>query len=332
MSLKCLEPVRIRHGDDYIYVPCGHCESCCYNKQSDWSTRLEFESKSYPKKSVLFVGLSYNDEHLPEYGSLCKRDIQLFMKRLRKHIFPRKCRFFAAGEYGEQKDRPHYHFILFGVTRADLKLYCDFYSKKVKGTVAFSRLWHDPKDNTPIGRITVQDIHPAHFGYVSKYVTKKYHGSDAQAYEEFFGVIPEFVQMSRNPGIGREECEVRIERLRRDGAIWIKPGKFKPLPRYFVNIVFPDQNDLDYLEWKQKRIDWALEAERRWMDEHPGLTHEQARELQRLQILRRLETMKRSKGYQNAISKETIFKKELERRAFERFNALFEGKTRKTDS
>lgn len=322
MSLKCLEPVRIRHGDEYIYVPCGHCESCAYNRQSDWATRLEFEAKSYPKQSILFVGLSYNDEHLPEYGSLSKRDIQLFMKRLRKHIAPRKVRFFAAGEYGEEKHRPHYHFILFGVTRLDLKLFCDFYSPKLKGTVAWSKLWSD-KDGNPIGRVTIQDIKPVHFGYVSKYVTKKYHGTRAQDYEDYFGVVPEFTQMSRNPGIGREECEARIERLRRDGAIWLKPGKFKPLPRYFINIIFPDPDDLDYKEWKQRRIDFASEAERRWNDDHPGLTREQARDLQKLQILRQLETMKRKKGYVKK-SFEDVFKESLERSKFKSFVSFFD--------
>ena len=85
--MECLEPVRIRYGEDYNSVPCGHCKACAMNKQSDWATRLEFESKSYPKQSVLFVGLSYNDEHLPEYGSLCKRDLQLFMNSYATNSF-----------------------------------------------------------------------------------------------------------------------------------------------------------------------------------------------------------------------------------------------------
>lgn len=296
MSLKCLEPVRIRHGEDFIYVPCGHCEACAYNKQADWATRLEFEAKSYPKQSVLFVGLSYNDEHLPENGTLVKRDVQLFMKRLRKHIYPRKCRFFLAGEYGEEKGRAHYHVILFGVTRQDLKLYADFYSRKIRGTVAFSRLWHD-KTNAPIGRVTIQDINPVHYAYVAKYATKKYHGQDAKDWEDFTGTIPEFVQMSRNPGIGREECLARIERLKRDGAIWIKPGVYKPLPRYFVNLIYPDKEDLDYREWRDRRVAYALDAAAEFARKHPGLTPEESRNLQRLQTLRKLETMKRRKGY-----------------------------------
>lgn len=324
MSIQCLEPVTIRNGDEYIKVPCGHCKACAYNKQSDWATRLSFEAKSYPKQSVLFLGLSYNDEHLPENGSLVKRDVQLFMKRLRKWIYPRKCRFFLAGEYGELRGRPHYHVILFGVTRADLKLYCDFYSRKLKGTVAFSRLWHD-KTNAPIGRVTVQDILPVHFSYVAKYASKKYHGQLAQHFEDYFGQIPEFVQMSRNPGIGREECVRRIERLRRDGAIWLKPKIFKPLPRYFVSIVFPDKDSLDYKEWHEKRVWFAQDKEREWNAKHPGLTAEEARALKKLQIERQLETMFRRKGKHVKRDFKDILAESLEASAFERFQEVFNG-------
>ncbi|WGL31493.1 replication initiator protein [Dipodfec virus UOA04_Rod_1143] len=323
MSLSCLDPVRIRHGEDYIYVPCGHCRACSYNKQADWATRLSFEAKSYPKQSVLFLGLSYNDEHLPENQSLYKRDVQLFFKRLRKFIAPRKCRFFMAGEYGEKHNRPHYHVILFGVTRADLKLFSDFYSCKLKGTVAFSRLWCD-REGSPIGRVTIQDINPVHFAYVAKYSTKKYHGQLGEAYEDYFGRIPEFIQMSRRPGIGRESCEERADRLRRDGAIWIKPGVYKALPRYFINILFPDKDDLGYKEWHEKRVQYALDRDLEWSKKNAHLDPFEARELKKLQILRKIESMERKKyGYVKK-SFEDILAECLERSAFERFKSVFE--------
>lgn len=329
MSFSCLEPVRVRHGDDYVYVPCGHCKACCYNKQSDWSTRLSFESKSYPKGSVLFVGLSYNQDHLPEYTSLCKRDLQLFMKRLRKFISPRKCRFFACGEYGEEFGRPHYHIILFGVTRLDLKLYSDFYSRKLRGTVAFSKLWSDQKGN-PIGRVTIQDIHPIHFSYVAKYAGKKFLGKSAQDFEDFFGVIPEFIQMSRNPGIGREECERRIERLRRDGAIWIKPGVYRGLPKYFVNLVFPNKESLDYRDWCDRRLQFRQDKQAEFDRLHPNLTNDEARALMALQTLRRIETMERKKGHVKR-SFYDILAESLERSAFARYEAFFAEKIKQTD-
>lgn len=322
--MECLEPIRIRYGEDYIYVPCGHCKACALNKQSDWATRLEFESKSYPKQSVLFVGLSYNDEHLPEYGSLCKRDLQLFMKRLRKWISPRKCRFFAAGEYGDQHMRPHFHVILFGVTMDDLKTYQAFWSNKVKGFVSFSDLWS--VNGKPIGRITIQRIRTIHFAYVAKYATKRLTGDLAKSFEDYSGLIPEFVQMSRNPGIGREECMRRIERLKRDGAIWIKPGVYKRLPRYFVDIVFSDKDGVDYLDWRSARLAFALEAARKWNEEHPGLTYEEARKLKRQQTEQKIKNIERRNNRHVQATFYDIFKKSLERCVFESFNSFFERK------
>lgn len=46
-----------------------------------------------------FVTLTYDEEHLPPDGSLRKRDLQLYLKRLRRRL---PFRFFAAGEYGER--------------------------------------------------------------------------------------------------------------------------------------------------------------------------------------------------------------------------------------
>lgn len=50
------------------------------------------------------------------YALLYYRDIQLFLKRLRKHIFKyygEKIRFYIIGEYGTKSLRPHWHILLF---------------------------------------------------------------------------------------------------------------------------------------------------------------------------------------------------------------------------
>lgn len=43
---------------------------------------------------------------------LCKKDVQLFIKRLRKRIINEKVRYFLCGEYGPLHYRPHYHMLL----------------------------------------------------------------------------------------------------------------------------------------------------------------------------------------------------------------------------
>lgn len=52
----------------------------------------------------------------PEKSTLVKRDVRLFLDRLRKAVLPLKIRYFAVGEYGEENWRPHYHLAIFGLS------------------------------------------------------------------------------------------------------------------------------------------------------------------------------------------------------------------------
>lgn len=111
--MKCPYPLTIKHEllGGYIEVPCGKCLICQRNLIADWAFRLRYEAED--SKSVYFVRLSYDNEHIPlneGYQTLDKRDLQKFFKRLRKKI---KFRYFAVGEYGGQTIRPHYHILFF---------------------------------------------------------------------------------------------------------------------------------------------------------------------------------------------------------------------------
>lgn len=124
--MDCPYPVYIKTADclketgypyTHMAVPCGKCYVCKSNKRREWFTRLYFEQKRVP--SSVFVTLTYDDEHLPvKSGRPCvvKRDIQLFLKRLRK-----KCsfRYFIVSEYGPTTLRPHYHGLFFGLSVMD---------------------------------------------------------------------------------------------------------------------------------------------------------------------------------------------------------------------
>lgn len=137
-------------------IPCGQCIACRINYSQQWAERCYVESLNHEKNC--FLTLTYDDEHLPfsEFGypTLVKRDIQLFMKRLRKAI-DCKISFYCSGEYGDTTFRPHYHLLLFGYEPDDLVLfkwnrtnkevYPLFNSKKIdelwgKGFVTISKL------------------------------------------------------------------------------------------------------------------------------------------------------------------------------------------------
>ena len=79
-------------------LPCGHCLGCREDQSREWANRLLMES--YYHDTAYFCTFTYDDDHLPivesldeetgEYfihSTLCKRDIQLFIKRLRR-AFP----------------------------------------------------------------------------------------------------------------------------------------------------------------------------------------------------------------------------------------------------
>ena len=138
--MQCFHPVVVRlkikeqHGMFFdrevkgqpLQVPCGHCLACRKNLADNWVIRLFFELLDYNYKAC-FLTLTYNDAHLPVDRSVHKRDVQLFLKRLRKYFDkyepdrPR-LKYFCAAEYGELNMRPHYHMVLFGVDMHDRKV------------------------------------------------------------------------------------------------------------------------------------------------------------------------------------------------------------------
>lgn len=75
-----------RPGEKPGKVRCGKCPSCVLEKASDWACRLSHELVT--SSSAAFVTLTYDKEHLPEDGSLVKKDVSDFMKRLRESVGP----------------------------------------------------------------------------------------------------------------------------------------------------------------------------------------------------------------------------------------------------
>lgn len=114
--MQCAHPVWIKTREGLRKeVACGNCVQCRIARSREWAVRCLNESLYWAHSS--FVTLTYNDDNLPDNGSLCKDDLQKFVKRLRKSLSSdgRKIKYFASGEYGEKTHRPHYHLIVFGM-------------------------------------------------------------------------------------------------------------------------------------------------------------------------------------------------------------------------
>lgn len=180
---------------------CGQCLFCRINRRRLWAHRIMLEAVVHPSAS--FVTLTYNDEKLPDGGSLEASHLSAFMKRLRKNTYPHKCRFFGVGEYGDFSERPHYHLALFGFDRTHQS--------------ELERAWTDPEDKGPFGFVDVQDLTFDSANYIAGYVTKKLTDKDDPRLQ---GREPEFARMSRRPGIGALSILQISEAIRSHPAGW----------------------------------------------------------------------------------------------------------------
>lgn len=179
-------------GDNNLSLPCGRCMGCRLEKSRQWAVRCVHEAKCF--EDNCFVTLTFSPEYLPSDGSLNRKHVQDFLKRLRRKFEDQKIRVFYCGEYGDQLGRPHYHLCLFNFDfkdRVKWKKIGDYwyYTSKV-----LQDLW-------PFGHSTVCDFSFETAAYVARYCTKKVNGSQAE--EHYQGRVPEFAGMSLKPGIGK---------------------------------------------------------------------------------------------------------------------------------
>lgn len=228
-----------------LILPCGQCIGCLLHRSKQWAIRCVHEAQLHDENC--FLTLTYDDLNLPSDGSLHKEHFQKFMKRLRKALFPRKIRFFACGEYGSQLNRPHYHAIIFGWYPEDKKLFSINRGSMIHVSPMLAKLW-------PFGFHTVGAVTFESAAYVARYVLKKHTGRDAQMHYD--GLEPEFVLMSRKPGIARDWIEKFSGDVYPHDYVVIRDNiKCRP-PRYYDQI-YDDVllGDMDYI--RNKRLDAA---------------------------------------------------------------------------
>lgn len=201
-------------------VPCGQCIGCKLERSRQWAIRCTNEASLYEKNC--FITLTYSPENLSPDGSLKKRDFVLFMKRLRKK-YGEQIRFFHCGEYGENFNRPHHHACIFNHDFEDKYHWNTLNSIPVYRSEQLEKLW-------PFGFCTIGTVTWDSAAYVARYCTKKITGEKAEAHYQ--GKEPEYVTMSRNPGIGKawydkykSDLFTHDMQVIRDGLI-VKPAKY----------------------------------------------------------------------------------------------------------
>lgn len=233
--MLCLAPVQGHR--------CGRCVACRLEKQREKKVRICHESEYFIKKC--FLTLTYDEQHIPEGNTLVKKDLQDFMKRLRRYIEPQQIKYFACGEYGDNTQRPHYHVILFGLDMYDTKVF------KILRRFQ-NECWCECKAWDK-GQCTIAPFNEARAAYVAKYCVKKFTGKDAESHYQ--GRQPEFCLASQ--GLGLSWLKDHTKLVLQDGFIRVK-NKRVPLPRYYEQKLFPERD-----RWTPLAVAWRLRKRER---------------------------------------------------------------------
>ena len=262
---------------DVVQVPCGCCIGCRLDYSRQWANRCYLESLG--SKDTYFITLTYDDEHLPKgslgNSTLIPDDLKKFIKDLRAyykyHYNLDNIRYFACGEYGDISMRSHYHLIMFNLPIFDLDsnfIYEEngqtYITQHVQNGYVYKysdiihKIWN--KGNILIGDATWQSM-----AYVARYVTKKLKGKDAEVYEAL-GIEPEFVRMSRMPGLGEEYFKNHYKEIYENDNVVIFNGKNANVcqpPRYFDKLVEKyELSDIDLKAIKDYRISHSEDAQK----------------------------------------------------------------------
>lgn len=243
-----------------IKVPCGHCLGCMIDRSRMWALRCTDEAKMHEKN--VFLTLTFNENYIHDNRSVSKTFLSQFMKRFR-YYYGDGIRFLGVGEYGEKKLRPHYHLLLFNFD------FDDKYEFKVdthRG-VSYWRspflekyVWCDVASKDSLGFSIIGDVNFQTSAYVSRYCTKKIFNNKKHRLAYFKDKEPEFMNFSRNYGIGFEAfLEYHTEYLSRGYCDLVNGKKFikMPVPRYYINMAekyFPKE----FSEYKLKCYDFLI--------------------------------------------------------------------------
>lgn len=187
--MSCDSPFYVlpKAGTEKVPVPCGRCPLCKRRRASSWAFRLRYHERETPAH---FITLTYDSDHIPispnGFATLSKRDVQLFFKRLRKLCPGVRIKYYAVGEYGKQRTRPHYHAIVYSVP--DSNLYDQAWTAGVVhvGTVTGASISYTLKyiskpPNPKIGRFS-RDDRVKEFSLMSKGLGADYIKASNSAY------------------------------------------------------------------------------------------------------------------------------------------------------
>lgn len=198
-----------------VEVPCGKCYECVKRRRNDWYVRCLIESRN--RRFTYFGLLTYAEVD----SKLKKRDVQLFLKRLRSYEID--LRYLIVGEYGEKRGRPHWH--------------CLFFSDRPIAFSLIAKAWrggYQKEGGNISGWVRFEPIESARsIRYTVKYMYK-YVGDDAR-----FELL-----VSKNPAIGKSFLNKQVLFLEKKSVSFSVDGRQVAMPRYYKRKIFDDYPDI----------------------------------------------------------------------------------------
>lgn len=235
MIFSCMQPFRKQVETNIYELPCGKCPYCYKRRISNWSFRLMQEERV--SLSSFFITLTYDTENIKltknGFMNLDKRDVQLFIKRLRKKN-GLKLKYYLCGEYGGKTERPHYHILLFNAQIETIQ-----------------PAWN-------LGQIHYGMVSEASVGYTLKYMSKiskipKHQNDDRQK---------EFALMSKGLGknyLTKNIINWHLSDLTGHNYCPLKSGHKISMPRYYKNKIYDKQQQGELKAYHTQRIQNEIE-------------------------------------------------------------------------
>lgn len=260
-----VEKLRTKVSSGTILVSCRQCLECRQKRAKEWALRCMMEAEKYQAKC--FITLTYAKNPL----TLQMYDLQCFIKRLRKAIHPNKIRYFACGEYGDARRRPHYHILIYGYDFPDKYRIEDSNSGKPQYmSDQLDKLWSLDGEN--IGRAVVQDMTLQSAAYCALYSAKP-----KKHLPKYLQDRPEFNTMSQ--GLGVDVMMSHMDTYLLTDEVWYD-GKKHIIPQVVLNRYFgkkDEMTEVEYMQYqaiKDERIKKGCRTEKSLLSELSWRDHE----------------------------------------------------------
>ena len=265
-----LEELKASAITDYQVIPCKKCIGCRLEYSREWANRGYLEAKLW--KQNWFVTLTYDEENIKyneeittsqgitytseEWkGTLDTADLEKFLHNLRQYMSRKGIqkdgiRYMACGEYGEERERPHYHLILFNCNLPQES----FYKPRI---INHETYWQN-KIIEKCWKHGISNISEAswnNIAYCSRYITKKITGKQSEEYYAEKGQIKEFFRTSRMPGIGKGYYDKYKDKIYKNDEIIIhnKTGTIATKPPKYFDKLYEAENPKAMEKIKRKR-------------------------------------------------------------------------------